>query len=477
MTKDIDPYNIGYGRISQLDYGRRVSHTDLDVAAQQQRSRLERAGCHEIYFDLQPGSEDDRPDFERLLDRMKRRDRVDRVTITRDDRITRSPQVTLDLIEVFLSQNIELVILDMGDYPIDLTNPYQWKQRVQAGLDAAFEIKMLGMRIRRGYEYFRQTQKANPAVPFGYRRSREGRYERDPEQWEFAERVIKTFFETRSLNKTCRVIEQVTGRELRTTTLRYWLRNQVLQGNTPYKIDKKTKQPGEIIYGTHSDVLITPEQALIINEVCRENQKLGGKRHNILYPLGSGLCRCRKCGSTMGVRKLLNGNPQELAYILRCTGASKRIPVCDFNSEPRSFMIEPHIIAALTEKAVKITDFVSGETTKKESPEITALRIQRSYLLATPGDKSNILPLIENIDNQIKALEFEETQTDRVSNYTGETFKSLSHIYRSPEYWKDLDPSTRRELFRQFVEVVWVSAVKIPGSRFVNYQIEPVLKF
>ncbi|MBD1843982.1 recombinase family protein [Cyanobacteria bacterium FACHB-63] len=470
-------HNIGYGRISQLDYGRRISHTELDVAAKQQKSRLERAGCTEIYFDLQPGSDDDRPNFERLMNRMKAKERVDRVTITRDDRITRSPQMTLDLIEVFLKQNIELVILDMGDNPIDLSNPYQWKQRVQAGLDAAFEIRMLGMRIRRGYEYFRQMQKANPAVPFGYRRSAAGKYEADPNEWEMAQTIVKTFFECRSLSKTSLLIKQQYGRDITRTTLRHWLRNQVLQGNTPYKFDEKTREPTEIVYGTHTDILISPEQALLINEICRENRKLGGKRHNIPYPLGSGLCRCRKCGATMGVRKLIKSEPDELVYTLRCNSNSKSASICDFGSEPRSFTIEPHVIAALTEKAATIAELAIGEVRRRESPELSALRAQRSQLLAIPGNNPAILDAIEKVDAQIKSLETADEQTQIVTNYAGESFRSLSHIYRMPEYWQRLDPAVKRQLFRQFADVVWISAVKIPGSRLMNYRVEVVLRF
>lgn len=470
-------HNIGYGRISQLDYGRRVSNTELDVAAKQQKSRLERAGCSEIYFDLQPGSDDDRPDFEQLLARMKAKDRIDRVTITRDDRITRSPQMTLDLIEVFLAHDIELVILDMGEYPIDLTNPYQWKQRVQAGLDAAFEIRMLSMRIKRGYEYFRQMQKANPAVPFGYRRSKAGKYEKDPEQWETAQRIVKTFFETKSLSKTCNVIAQMTSRELSRTTLRYWLKNQVLQGNTPYKIDKKTKEPLETIYGTHEDVLITPEQAIVLEEICRENRKLGGKRNGILYPLGSGLCRCRKCGSAMGVRKLIKSDSSELIYALRCSGNSKSTGICDFGAEPRSFTIEPHVIAALTEKAATIAELAIGNTERSEPPELTALRGQRSQLLTIPGNNPAILAAIEQIDAQIRSLESAENQIQIATNYSGEAFKSLAHIYQLPQYWQNLTPDVKRQLFRQFVDVVWISGVRIGQTRLLNYRVETILKF
>nr|WP_242026528.1 recombinase family protein [Leptolyngbya sp. FACHB-17] len=377
-----------------MDYGRGISNTELDVAAKQQKSRLERAGCTEIYFDLQPGSDDNRPDFERL---MKAKERVDRVTITRDDRITRSPQMTLDLIEVFLKQNIELVILDMGDDPIDLENPYVWKSRVQAGLDAAFEIRMLSMRIRRGYEYFRQMQKANPAVPFGYRRSKEGKYEADPDQWGTAQTIVQTFFECRSLSKTCLLIKQQYGREMTRTTLRHWLKSEVLRGNTPYKFDPKTREPAEVVHGTHTDILISPEQALLINEISRENRKLGGKRHNVPYPLGSGLCRCRKCGATMGVRKLIKSEPDELVYTLRCNSNSKSASICDFGSEPRSFTIEPHVVAALTEKAATIAELAVGEVKRRESPELGALRVQRSQLLAIPGNNPAILDAIEKV--------------------------------------------------------------------------------
>ncbi len=43
---------LGYGRVSKLDYEQRISDEELDTAAKQQRDRLEKAGCTEIFFDI-----------------------------------------------------------------------------------------------------------------------------------------------------------------------------------------------------------------------------------------------------------------------------------------------------------------------------------------------------------------------------------------------------------------------------------------
>ncbi|MGG6265697.1 recombinase family protein [Leptolyngbya sp. AN03gr2] len=95
---------LGYGRVSKLDYGRKVSDEELDTAAKQQRSRLERAGCTEIFFDIQRGTDDDRPNFERLIARRQKREQFDRIVITRDDGLGDLSKTNYPLSSASLSQ-------------------------------------------------------------------------------------------------------------------------------------------------------------------------------------------------------------------------------------------------------------------------------------------------------------------------------------------------------------------------------------
>lgn len=467
---------LGYGRVSKLDYGRKVSDEELDIAAKQQRNRLERAGCTEIFFDIQRGTDDDRPDFERLLARMRSKSQCDRVVITRDDRITRNATMTLELIDIFVTQQIELLVLDDGLEVVDFSNPYEWKKRVQAGVDSQFEVKMLGLRIRRGYEYLRSQKKASPAVPFGYQRSSDGKYESNPDQWEIAQAIVNAFFRYRTLRKTCKLVADLTGKEWRASTMRHWLTNEVLRGNTPYRIDPKTRRPQEIAYGTHPDaVLITPDQDMLLRQILDENRRLGGVRNRLPYPLGSGLCKCRHCGSSMTIAKI-DRSSEDLQYWLRCNSAQNLNNRCSFRGTPHSSFVELHVIEALVSKAEEIANQVETVTLQKQdSPELISLKNQYAHLCSIPGKNPAIEKAKQDLEEQMRNLESLTQQQKTQSSYDGTAFKALIDVYKKKTYWMSLEPEERRERFRQFVKTVWISVEKT--GKVNQYLVQVELKF
>lgn len=228
-------HNIGYGRVSKEDTN------DLWNAAKNQRSRLERQNCSEILFDIQPGTDDHRPDFEILVNRIKSNSNCDQVTITRLDRITRGSEMTLELLELFRKSKVGLLILEMGEMPVDLNNPYVWKQLAHQGIDNHFYVKLLGINIRRGYEELRAQGKANPKNAWGYKRVKE-RYVLDEEQAVIIRDLFDKFFETKSVAKVCNHAAEKYSIKLYRAKFCYMIENPIYRGHTRYSTTVRSFQ-------------------------------------------------------------------------------------------------------------------------------------------------------------------------------------------------------------------------------------------
>lgn len=84
----------------------RVSTTDQDLTVQ--REALQAAGCDEILCEKISGTAAARPELARLLDKVRKGDRV---VVWRLDRLGRSIRHLLELVEQFTAQGVELVSL------------------------------------------------------------------------------------------------------------------------------------------------------------------------------------------------------------------------------------------------------------------------------------------------------------------------------------------------------------------------------
>ena len=470
---------LGYGRVSRLDLHRLGSEAELDIAANQQRRRLERAGCTEIFFDVQSGADDDRPNFEQLMSRVRRRYKCDRVVITRDDRITRSTETTFRVLEIFEQTKCELVILEEGDRPVDLSNPYEWKRRMSAGIDAEYEIKMSSLRIRRGFEDLRQRGRANHKMPFGYLRTKEGKYAPHPDEFAIAQEIPRLFCELRQSHVVCCEIYKKFGLDWSRDRLRRWLKNEVLRGNTPRLLAHN--KPKYVDYGTHPDLaIITPEQDRVIQAVFQEFQQHWGRNANAnRYPLGSGLCKCARCGHSLSIRNRAGAKGQRLSYFW-ChwhLEHKRKGELCSFNHSCPYGVVEAKVIAVLTKASEAIAQIAATPLQPTESPEIRELRQQLKQLERIGGRNPAILSAKEQVHQQIIHLEGQQSIQRHATEYSAEVLKSLGAAASDPEYWENLPDDDKRRIWQVLIKAIDINGSKRPGSRFVDYQIEVRLGF
>jgi DNA invertase Pin-like site-specific DNA recombinase len=98
--------NIGYARVSTL---RQTNDPQTD--------RLEEAGCERIYPDVITGTKASRPEWDKCLDNLRPGDVL---TIVRLDRIGRSVQNLITVLNELASRGVDLRVLDQA---IDTTTP------------------------------------------------------------------------------------------------------------------------------------------------------------------------------------------------------------------------------------------------------------------------------------------------------------------------------------------------------------------
>lgn len=134
----------GYARVSTS--GQYLYGTSMDTQEQQLRS----AGATVIYKDAFTGTEEHRPQLDKLLDELQPGDTI---VFTKLDRVARSVRAGLNLIDTLLEKGVVIEILNMGKF--DSTPAGKLMRTVFFGF-AEFERDMIVQRTQEGKAIARQ---------------------------------------------------------------------------------------------------------------------------------------------------------------------------------------------------------------------------------------------------------------------------------------------------------------------------------
>ena len=96
---------VGYGRVSSK--GQERDGNSLE----DQRSKLEEAGCEEIVLETYTGTKMDRPKFTKLLDQLEAGDTL---IVCKLDRFARTAREGLEVVETLMERGVKVHILNMG---------------------------------------------------------------------------------------------------------------------------------------------------------------------------------------------------------------------------------------------------------------------------------------------------------------------------------------------------------------------------
>lgn len=332
---------MGYARISS---DRQAEESE---ALEQQIARLRKAGASEIFQDIQSGSKDTRPEFNKLM-KLVRQVEVDKVIFTRLDRMSRRTETILKTVAEFESKGVGLQVLDQN---IDTSTSYgKFQLTVLSGL-AQMETDGLSERVKHGWNHVIEAKLARHA-PFGYRvfndkfvldntpcqhvPSHLGQMSNS----EVAADWVTIFFEKRSLRsanieiyKKYEITKSHEERENKdthhtfgfsTTGFSLWLKNPILRGFTIYRrlqkdnsVDIADRLPESITHPNH--ILINPSQWSKIEEILRDNKnkaKFTSGKQNRPF---TGLITCAECKSNCEFQARDTGTKvKKKNYYYRC---------------------------------------------------------------------------------------------------------------------------------------------------------------
>lgn len=150
------PVVYGYARVSSRGQARDGNSLDVQMEA------LRNAGAVEVYTDVYTGTKTDRPELEKLLDQLRPGDTM---IVTKLDRIARSVQQGIALIDELAGKGVNIHVLNMG--MMDDSPTGRLIRNVMLSF-AEFERDMIMQRTREGREAARQKQ--------GYREGRPKKY-------------------------------------------------------------------------------------------------------------------------------------------------------------------------------------------------------------------------------------------------------------------------------------------------------------
>lgn len=406
-------------------------------ALEQQRARVIEAGAKQIFEDVQKGREKKRPDFEKLIELVKR-GKIRKIIITRIDRISRSLKTLKELIEIFNEHEVSLVILDQR-IDLDTVMGRMWLNLL--GTLAEWEVDLLGERIQHGKKHQRNQQWANGSRPWGYEVDKHQYVldrtpflcllsDRPDNYWELsqvkdwdvlprrtiaelARDCIDIFFEKKGARRALKVIfekygivkthvkfngtDKVFHWTIRGFTL--WLKNPVLDGHTPY-LQYKTirgkrkllpEEEWEVVRDTHPDQrLFRDGKAAAVRTIfeintcnaCGAFQKsLTGPDNYRPFAYQIGLVYCGECGSRCAP-KGSSSNSEYLYFACRHAGIG-----CNNRRSVRRRNIEESLIEALVEKSHRLNQ---EESTPNEvlpvcSESLIRLEARLAWLEQSPN--------------------------------------------------------------------------------------------
>ena len=449
------PSVIGYCRVSSREQSENSS------ALEQQIARVKAAGAEDVLVDIESARasrEDERIEFKRLITLVKGR-QVEKVIITRFDRLSRSLPTLRKTVDMFQESGVALVALDNA---VDMSTSDGKFQVQLMGALAEMESDRLSERIKHGHAYFRKQKKASHP-PFGYiTQDFKHVVDRTPfvclletqaelSKFDLSRWLIETYVSLQSLSGTCRRFNEVYGFTAfySGSALSRWLKSPVLRGHLVYR----PKSPNPEIYHNEHEPILTEAEFQDIKQIMEFNFKIGGYGHSRGRYALTGLVRCDCCGKGCVIANGLGG---VYKYFV-C--ARSRTKACECKKGVRMEILEKAVIDALVERAEEIADLANTHTPTKESTELAELRSQLA-VLENMGENPAIVDARASLKSQIEALTHRRESHTQVDTGLQEL---LTVVASRSDFWESLPTDQKRRFLRALVEAVVIRNGQLVG--------------
>ncbi|MFZ9621554.1 MAG: recombinase family protein [Prochlorococcaceae cyanobacterium] len=445
-----------YARVS-------TASEEQGLALQQQLARLREAAKADTateYIDIASGSRDDRPQLEQLMEACRSGD-VDRVIVTRLDRMTRSMSHGAELLAYFAAEDTpNLIALDDG---LDLsTVGGRFVANMLINLGQA-ETERLSERVRHGKADARLHLKPfGPKAPFGYRWTADrSNYELDPEASVTARLVVDRFLETGQVLKTLRYAQTLPHNRLSTTAgFRAWIMSPSLMGYRCYgstekyrdkggKLKRRTRLPGDfeqVIPQAHPALISEVEHARICAVIEEHRHRaICGIQKNFTREL-TGLVVCGHCGHRMTYYFRAKGKPTHMRCVnLRCELNYKNVVLARLISEAIWSKLQAHRL--LLARAAMGHQWREGSHTDEINKLLSSIKQLQEM------NDPMLWPVIAAKEEQLELL----LQAVR-QQPTPWSWEAVSNACSDPRFWELAkgDPVLTRRFFTDYVKQVVV---------------------
>lgn len=466
-----DPGPIERGKAKTAGYARNSTDRQ-EEALDGQVARLKRAGAELIFQELESGGNNDRPELMRLI-RAVCSGKVNRIIVTRGDRLGRDDEFVSSLIGLCGHYDVPIETLDGG--VISHATPQDFMMAKMVTMMAEFERRMLSSRVRNAFEGYRQEGRPlRQRMVFGYRPKDKFQLEPHPDQWETAKRTIELLRELGSFHAVSRDLTTWSEWAPAGHNLLNWFCNPILRGHIPYKkkwryskrneeemrgdpmLRKKVKpyqvhgwdQEWEhIVYNCHVP-LITDEEWNDLAAKLRQprNRFADGKIRTREPSHGlTGLAKCMNCGYR--IRRHIDGRGVPW---WRCCHRACRKRAGIKEEELLNFVIREAQAAA-----VQIAHMPKAEA-KEEDPKVVQLRQQLDQTLLLEASNPEVFgPAVRHLRMQIDMVERSAKQgPDR------ELLEALSGVVTDENFLRGATADEQRAIFSGLLLEVQVGHVE-----------------
>jgi site-specific DNA recombinase len=475
-----------YARVSTQEQAQN-SH-----ALEQQISRLKQAGATKIFFDVISGAKTERPQFQELMN-LVRRGKVNKLLAIRWDRLTRNEELYLELKKVLQNSGVTLKLLDQGTVDFN-TAAGELSADMQA-IFAVHERRMLQERVKNGFKHRRKRLAASARAPFGYivvndkyelntkpciclLDERPANYlelyaEADNSEKldnrakaQIALEIFDLFFRFHQPRKVLSYLYQKYGVTTKkgtnsaiddalvlpqsTTQLRQWLLNPVHQGHTAYlRYERngnfKQEKEWELYRDTHpAHKLIDGARAEEIKDLLQINSKKVGISTKTFYL--SGLVFCGQCGGKCMLRRSAGYG----YYACRHANLG-----CNNIKATRIEKIDKAVINALFCRAIALSQTPQFQPDLfLESNKLQEMREQLTCLENIPKIEENRLLINAKLE-LVQNIEKEEKRLRENISLDGTQQQIINHpLSQNISFWYSLTEHEREVIYYKVVERV-----------------------
>ena len=508
----------GYARVSTDE------QADDEGALIKQMRRLRSAGATKLYYDVESRTSDKRKGLLRLIEdiHVLGKGKVSKLLFIRIDRLTSSSMTFYRLMDALKKKGIEPTAIDE---PFDISS-IGGELTIDVRLAASkYEVKMLGMRVKKERDTRKANKKAHWNAPLGYQVEND-KYKRDDspcvciieEQVELSRSqlmrlVFDTFFAVGTVSQTVKKLHEIFGIQANAVpksrndkinvlgeedeiiltninksrgsglNLRYphtslkWsvsglrsiLVNPIYAGGTLYntvvssKGHRKPFDEWEVVWGTHEDeAIITHEEHERIKTMIRSNRNNRWASEQKYTNPFANLVKCQRCGAAYSRQcKKLVKKKNFIRHHYQCS--FYRTGACDNKQMISSDSLEKQVIEHLVKESERLAGLVEQETKVISEPAtVKTLRASLNTLEALPSN-----PAIEKAkeDMRMQIADILATQSNDSVQYLIAK-ERIIRAFSNPEFWQGLLLEDKKALLQGCIQ-----KIAVDGNRVINVEL------